>query len=194
VVTASVSEAVRDDRELLVALRDGGDGAFRALFERHADPVFSFVVKLVRDDALAEDVLQETFLRIHRGISTWEPARPARPWIYGIARNAALDALRQRKKADRLEDESARRAPAPERETVVPGAIRSEEAALVRAALASLPDETRALLVQRHGLGMELEELAASWSVNERTIRTRLGEAAARLATALSRAARGGAP
>jgi RNA polymerase sigma-70 factor (ECF subfamily) len=161
------------------------DAAFRELFLRYKDEIFVFVLRILRDRGRAEDVLQEAFFRVHLNLEHYDRTRSFRAWLYQIARNAALDALRIREKEDRLVDEKARRAEPPPGEPVLPEVARREADDRTRSALATLPGETRALLIQRHGHDMKLEELAQSWSCNERTIRTRLAQAAEKLAHAL---------
>lgn len=171
--------------ELARTHKEAAEAAFRALYDRYKDEVYSFLARLLRDDALAEDVLQEAFFRVYKSLERYERARSFRAWLYRIARNAALDAIRTRRKEERIAEEKARRAapvsdPSSEAE-------RRDEARKTEAALAALPEETRALLIQRHGLGMKLEALAESFACNERTIRTRLVAAAALLAKALEK-------
>jgi RNA polymerase sigma-70 factor (ECF subfamily) len=165
------------------------EAAFRALHDRHKDEVFSFLVHMLRDDPLAEDALQETFLRVYRAIDSYDPERAFRPWLYQIARNVALDTLRLLKKADRLEAVSAEgaRRGANRADPVVPEVERRESVERARAALEVLAPEARALLVQRHGLDMKIAELAESWSITEKTVTARLRAAAAKLAEVLSK-------
>jgi RNA polymerase sigma-70 factor (ECF subfamily) len=180
----TVPSEEQEERALVALARgreDSAEPAFKLLYERLRDEVFSFLVRLVRDDALAEDLLQETFLRVYRGLDRHHPERSFRAWVFQIARNAALDSLRGKKKDQRIAEESARRASEP-RSDLVPEVARREDEAGARAALEALPVEVRALLVQRHGLGMTLEELAQSHACTDRTILTRLRAAVTLLA------------
>jgi RNA polymerase sigma-70 factor (ECF subfamily) len=186
VTEPSIAQA--DDATLVDLARthkEAAETAFRALYERYKDEVYAFLARLLRDDALAEDVLQEAFFRVWKNLDRFERGKSFRGWLYQIARNSALDAIRVRLKEERLAAEKAKRDPG----EAPPSALDAEqkdEDARTRAALSALPDETRALLIQRHGLGMKLEALAESFSCNERTIRTRLTAAAALLARALT--------
>jgi RNA polymerase sigma-70 factor (ECF subfamily) len=178
---------VEQDDAALVALarerRDQLDPAFRELFSRHKDPIFAFLVRLLRDRELAEDVLQESFFRVFLNLDRFSPARSSfRTWLYQIARHTAIDMLRSKEKRERLFAEKAAESSPPEDED---SAVKAEQSTRAQRALETLPEETRALLIARHGLGMKLDELAASWSVNERTIRSRLLRAAESLARAL---------
>jgi len=176
-----------DDAALVVRARaelaGGSQAAFGELYRRHSAEVFRFVLKLTGDGALADDVVQDAFLRVLRSLDQFDERRSFRPWLARIARNAAFDALRERKKltAGRALTESSEPA---DTEFVRETASR-EAAAQARAALASLPEEQRALLVQRHEFGLTQAELADSWEVSERTIRNRLQAAVKSLTRAL---------
>lgn len=158
------------------------ESAFGALYDRHKDEVHGYLVRFLGDPELAEEALQESFFRAYRGLATFDASRPFRPWLHQVVRNTALDLLRARTKAragaERASERPARGASVEPLQELV----RREAIAGVGEALSRLPDETRALLLQRHGLGLKLDELAQAWSVTERTLRTRLHEAAGELA------------
>lgn len=184
-VALEIGSPAPDQDLALVALARGSAaekrGAFQKLYERHKDEVFGFLVRLVRDRALAEDVLQEGFVRVYAALDRYDPRRPFRAWLFTIVRNAALDAMRKARRRDET-------GPAAERaveSTALGEASRQEQVQAARRALARLPDESRALLVQRHALGMKLEELAESLACTERTVRNRLNAAADEFAQAL---------
>jgi len=177
----------RDDAALVRLARTGDAGredAALALHDRYKDEVFSFLVRLLGERELAEDISQESFFRLYRSLDRFDPERPFRPWLHQIVRNAALDALRARRKEKQMLANAA--APEKQHGSGVLGQLsKGEDARDARTALDALPEETRALLLQRHGLGMKLDELAASWSCTERTVRNRLHAAASELARAL---------
>ena len=87
-------EAVR----LCRARGEGAPAAFRFLFERHAVEVHRFLRRLLDDHESAEDAVQETFVRVHRGLDGFDEARPLRPWLFSVARNVAIDMVRARLK------------------------------------------------------------------------------------------------
>lgn len=180
----SRTEPAADDATLVARARAaGGEAAFAALYDRHKDAVFTFLVRFLGDRGLAEDVHQEAFVRVHLGLASFDPARPFRPWLHQIVRNAAIDALRSRRK-ERRAIEGAAKSEAVASEDELEHRERCERA---RDAFDALPDETRAVLFQRHGLGLSLDELAGAWSCTERTVRNRLRAAAAELAALLAR-------
>jgi RNA polymerase sigma-70 factor (ECF subfamily) len=147
----------------------------RALYERYKDEVYSFLAHLLADDALAEDAWHEAFTRAWLNIERCDPDR-FRPWLYQIARNSAFELRRIRTSRDRAAAEQP--VPAREVDPVPVEAQRREAVEIAQEVLRKLPAATRALLAQRHGLGMTLDELACSWGVSERTVRNRLDVAA----------------
>src|SRR5206468_11967917 len=77
--------------------RDGDVRAFEVLVTRHRKPVYNFVLRFVRDAAQAEDLLQETFLRLIKGADAYEKQAKFTTWLYTIARNLCVDAARRGK-------------------------------------------------------------------------------------------------
>jgi RNA polymerase sigma-70 factor (ECF subfamily) len=168
---------------------DDRKAAVEGLYEEHKDEVFAFLVRLVGDAALAEDLLHESFLRVHASFERYDAARPFRPWLYRIVRNTAQSALRKKKAASI--GEAVERAKQSDR--ILGDLTRRESVALAEAALASLDDEERSLLIQRHGLDMKLVELAESLECTERTVTNRLRSAAEKFTQAwVARTAKGG--
>ena len=88
--------AMTEAEAIRLCLAGGAEAqaAFRFIYDRHAPDVFRFQMKVLRDAGLAEDSVQETFVRLHRGLGGFDPERPLRPWVLTIARNVAIDLLR----------------------------------------------------------------------------------------------------
>src|SRR5437763_12027979 len=85
----------RTDEELLAAFQQGDVGAFEALLRRHRAPLFTFLLRMLGDRERAEDLAQETFLRIVKGAAAWEQRARFQTWLYTIARNLCVDASRR---------------------------------------------------------------------------------------------------
>lgn len=83
------------DEDVLAKLRDGDRDVFGALVRRYERELFGYLKRYLGDDELAADVFQNTFLAVFLKIDQYELGRPARPWLYTIATNQAIDALRK---------------------------------------------------------------------------------------------------
>src|SRR5258708_15705192 len=81
----------RTDEELLAAYQQGDTGAFELLLRRHRAPLFTFLVRMLGDRQRAEDLAQETFLRIVKGAQAWEHRARFQTWLFTIARNLCVD-------------------------------------------------------------------------------------------------------
>ncbi len=91
------------DEALFERYRSGDRGAFRTIIERHQPDLLRFLIRLVGDQAGAEDVFQEAFLQIHLSADTFDATRRFRPWLFTIAANKARDYLRRKGRRRTLE-------------------------------------------------------------------------------------------
>lgn len=133
--------------ELLERFAAGDLDAFETLFRQFQAEVYRWIVRIVRDPGVAEDLTVETFWRMHRAHARFDPKCNCGAWLRRIATNAAVDHLRQRRREDPLpEDLPAARNPDP--------AIQSETRQKILRALAGLPPRLR-IVVQ---LGLVEEE------------------------------------
>jgi RNA polymerase sigma-70 factor, ECF subfamily len=144
---------------------------FAALYERTFPRVYAYVASLLRDRASAEDVTAQAFERAYRKRSSYRARRGSREaWLFGIARNAALDELRRRKRRARLESEPV--------DDVAPNADDQLELSLrreaVRAALESLDGRERDLLALKFAGGLSNAEIARVLGLSETAAGTRL--------------------
>lgn len=169
------------DSDLVVRCLQAGrhyDEAFEALYKRHADRVFGFLLKVTGNRTAAEDALQETFLRIYKSLDRFDTRRDLTAWLLQIARYVAIDAFRVEKKVKRLEEHSAR-----ESYEVVGGeeatAEANERKRVVGEIMGALSIEDRSLLILRHFEGMTFKSIARIADCSARTAQNRV-EAAAR--------------
>src|SRR5256885_6017522 len=88
-------EREKTDEELLGEFQQGDAGAFARLLQRHRRPLYTFFLRMLGDRARAEDLAQETFLRIVKGAARWEHRARFQTWLYSIARNLCVDAARR---------------------------------------------------------------------------------------------------
>jgi len=155
-------EAPLDD-DLMQRFCRGDEAAFDMLYQRYAPPVLTYLTRMVRDPALAEDVLQTTFLSFVRARGRYESGTNVRAWIYAIATNAGRDAMRRaRSRLDRLTDTGD--APPTAAEGAGPrdpGAARAVERALMR-----LPLEQREAVVLSKLQDLSFEEIATALGIS----------------------------
>jgi len=95
---AHAGALMNSTEELVARVRAGDEEAFRLIFDRYSRPVLGFIFDMVGDRSLAEDLAQETFVRAYRGLQTLREETKLSTWLFGIARNCALEQLRTRRR------------------------------------------------------------------------------------------------
>ncbi|MCZ7590080.1 MAG: sigma-70 family RNA polymerase sigma factor [Gaiella sp.] len=173
---------LRTDEELLGLIAAGDRPAFEELYRRYARSVLGVALRRIGDRGRAEDAAQETFARIWRSASRYDPAR-GRPtsWLYTVARNAIVDGLRRRP------DPTV--ADPPEAAASDPGPAQAAEsewvAWRVHRALEVLPEHERSLVELAYWSGMSQSEIADYVGLPLGTVKTRTRAALGRLASEL---------
>ena len=181
------------DEQLLARLRAGQRDVFGTLVRRYERELFGYLRRYLGDDDLADDVFQNTFVQVYLKAGQYEPGRPVRPWLYAIATNQAIDALRRRnRRADQRADAVATPdedgQPRPLFELLpAPGdgppesADRAEQRELVRAAVDRLPDLLRQVVLLAYFQGLKYRDAADVLGIPVGTVKSRLHAALARL-------------
>jgi RNA polymerase sigma-70 factor, ECF subfamily len=173
-----------DDAELVLRVGEGDVSAYRELVQRHGPKLRSFGARLLRDPSEAEDVVQETFLRLWQRAGEYSPAARVTTWLHRIAHNLAVDRLRARGRATSLEEEEL---PVSAQQPVLLDEVRRARA--LEQALAALPERQAAALtlVHLHGLtgaeasevlGIGLEALESLLARGRRALKESLPDAA----------------
>lgn len=175
-------DAVGD--ELLLARASGGDAAaVDAFVDRFGDRVQGLLVRIVRDHAWADDLLQEVLVRALRDAHRYDDRWPVPVWLFRIARNLALDLLRREGRHRRRNDVvAARDAAAP---AAVTTAEHHEFQVALEDALQELPETFRTVFLLRDGEGLSYEEIAEVLSISVKTVSSRLHRARQQLRTLL---------
>lgn len=167
----SESERVEDELPLLMLAYQGGDAlAFDYLYTVLAPGLLGYLQSLTRDRGRAEDLLQETFMQLHKARATYLHGRPVKPWVYAIARNVFLmqrRAATRRGRREVLADEELPEVPIP------PEVESLADREMVRRALARLPDDRREVLVLHHIMGMSFKEVGAVLGISEGAAKVR---------------------
>ena len=173
----------RPDAQLVAAVARGDAAAFRILLERHSGAIHRLAYRMVGQASEAEDVTQETFVRLWTGAAAWRPDRGGglSPWLRRVATNLCLDRLRRRK---RLSD-----GPVPERvdERARPDAdlMARSLAEIAAAAVASLPDRQRAAIVLTYYEGLPNAAAAEAMQMNVKALESLLVRARVALRAAM---------
>ena len=173
------------DECLMAKFRDGEDAAFGPLYDRYKDKLYRFVAAFcVRDARLAEDRLQEIFLRVVKARGQYDPERKFSAWLYAIARNVCRDHYKgfvQQAKLfvlgqDELVESAGQR----------PHAVEDRELGeLVRAAVDALPEDAKAVFELREVEGLSHQEIAATLGISEANAKTTLCRAKKQLRQSL---------
>ena len=168
------------DERLMARLRAGDQEALRVLYGRHARSLYNFALRLLSDPAAAEDILQETFLRVYKNRTAYRSVATFKTWTFTIARNLCLDILRSAPRRTEVTDNLL-----PEAEDPTPTPLdhleQVEREAMVHQALALLPPEDREILLLSRYAGLRYGEIAAILGVSEDAVKMRAHRALTRL-------------
>jgi RNA polymerase sigma-70 factor (ECF subfamily) len=165
-----------DDTTLLSRALEGDTTAFELLVRRHADRLWRLARSVVQDDQLAEEVVQDTFLKAHANLATFRSDATVGSWLASICYHAAIDRVRL-KQLDVVSLEAARH----RRQEQADNDLRLVLAEIVE----ELPDDEREAFTLVHVLGYSREEAASIVNAPASTIRSRVARACTRLADAL---------
>ncbi|HYV65370.1 MAG TPA: RNA polymerase sigma factor [Myxococcales bacterium] len=170
------------DEELMVAYAAGDRRSFAALFGRWAPRLHGFFLRALGEPAAADDLLQVTFLNVHRARRKFRPLLSLRSWLFSIAAHALQDELRRRKRLP-LAPEKQQAAVA---DTLVaeeePVSVESRQRArAVRGALERLPESQRAVLYLHRFEQMSFAEIARVLGTSEGAVKLRAFRAYERL-------------
>src|SRR5579872_5165455 len=94
----AATAALDYDAELMLRVKEGDGASFAILLEKHRSPVIHFLYRMVQNQAVAEELAQEVFLRVYRSRSTYEPTAKFTTWLFRIATHLALNAIRDGRK------------------------------------------------------------------------------------------------
>lgn len=183
--------AALDDVTLARRVADRDEPALRELLRRHNQRLFRTARAILRDDAEAEDAVQEAYMKAIRAIGSFRAEAKLSTWLTRIAANEALERLRRRKRAEVLplepDVEPTPQDDAPQPDTPEQLAMRAEARRIVERRIDALPEAFRTVFVLRMVEEMTVEETSAALGVPEATVRTRLFRARSLLRESLAR-------
>lgn len=177
-----------DDADLIRRCRTGDPRAFRELVRRYERPVFSVLMRVVRRPEDAEDLAQETFVRVYRALDRYDPSRPFTAWLFTIASRLAIDHLR-RKRLPTMSLSQSDAGSSEERTIDVedpgprPDEVTShrEEEVQAQNLIDSLPEHYRIVVMLRHQQDLSYEEIAEALQLPLGTVKARIHRARALL-------------
>jgi len=195
-------EAVRAERDrdtaLVTRIKEGDDAAFRALFDHYHRRAYAVALGVVKNPEDALDVVQDAFVKVHKHIHNFQGSSSFYTWLYRIVMNLSIDHVRRKKRVKSLDydDGVARDAENVAGDgSILPGilngnpgktALRRELAQAIDAALATLPEYHRAVILLREVEGLSYEEMSKILEVPKGTIMSRLFHARKKMQSVLS--------
>ena len=177
-----MSEGDEELRGLMVRYQGGSLETFQEMYGQLAPGVRRYLLHLAGGSEIADDLLQETFLQMHRSRAAYNPAYAVRPWVFGLARNVFL---MNRRAARRWANIHESRKELPEF-PVLPEAERLGSQEEIRRGIAHLPAEQAEALLLHHEWGFSFEEIAGMLGISAAAARARASRGMADLRSALS--------
>lgn len=180
---------LQTDEALALGVQRGKQADLAELVQRHHSPLIGYLYRMTGGDrTLAEDLAQETFLRVIRGIQQYQHPRPFKPWLYMLATNLARDHYKraETRRATPMSDEISRQLEADDRPEDV--LLADDETRQVIEALATLPDHQREAVVLRYYQGLSHVEIAEALNIPTGTVKSRLSNGLSRLRELLGEA------
>ena len=184
-ITSGSGPEATQESDLVAASARGDQDAFRQLVERYRRLVLHVAYRSMGDMSLAEDVAQEAFIKVYRGLPKYRPEKPFVHWLHRVVANAVTDELRRRRPVGALEEEDTLAAPAGDDPETTVEARAVHQA--VRDAVGKLPQPYRDVIIlrafdelscQQIALTLRLPLSTVMWRLNmaKRLLRKQLGE------------------
>ena len=176
----AVAAALDYDAELMLRVKDGDGASFGVLLGKHRLSVIHFLHRMVQNQAVAEELAQEVFLRVYRSRSTYEPTAKFTTWLFRIATHLALNSLRDDKNErsqERLDDDSTElpvRQVSDRQPTVEQSMVYQARLDEVRRAVSGLPEKQRAAVLMHKYEEMEYSQIAKVLACSESAVKSLL--------------------
>jgi RNA polymerase sigma-70 factor, ECF subfamily len=157
-------------RALTREAREGSEAAFSAIFERFQAPIVNYIHRLVGDWDVANDLAQDSFLKAYNALPRTDESLQISPWLYRIATNTALDALRRRKRITWVPFKIDMEPVAPQSDY----APRQAEGDAIQHALQQVPADQRTCLVLNMYQGLSYKEIAETLGISVNLVAVRI--------------------
>lgn len=155
----------KKDNELVINFLAGNKKSFELLLKKDFKPVFNFLLQITKDKAIAEDLTQETFIKVWKNIRRFDPEKKFKTWLFTIAKNTAFDYFKKKKTipfSNFIDDEGNNRIENITEETILPDEIlnRQESIENFEKILSKLPDHYQIILKMRYKEDFSLREIS----------------------------------
>ena len=175
-----------EDGVLVARVRDGDIDALGELYDRYKSKVFRTATAITHDERIAEDILQEVFLRVNRYADSFDQTQPFEPWLYRITVNLSYSWTNKAKRWVNFFQNAIEQLKAPSRRDPERVTESREQRELLRRAINGLPDSHRVVIILYYLEGLSVNEVAYALGVPEGTIKSRLYYAREKLRDAIA--------
>jgi len=151
------------DEQLMSKVKMGEVAAFEILFARYQQPLFNFILRMLGDFHKAEDIFQETFLRVFRHAHKYDESYRFSPWLYQIARNLCLEEIRRQRKVETLpvdEEDDCQPIELWDKNTPDGQLEVAEAEQIVQSAILRLSEQQREVFILRENHGLSYDEIS----------------------------------
>ena len=175
-----------DDQQLIEAIQNGDTKAYTQLVHRYKDLVFTLAIRMLKHREEAEEVAQDTFIKVFKSLSKFKGDSKFSTWIYKVTYNTCLDRIKKNKK--HLNDVAIDEFTFNKIETIdnaLDNLIKEEKNALIKNCINKLPEDSCALLTLFYFDELSLEEISKIINIEANTIKVKLFRARKKLAVIL---------
>jgi RNA polymerase sigma-70 factor, ECF subfamily len=174
------------DYALIEAFQKGDEFAFVGIYNRYKNGVYAFCLKMLLDSEQAQDVTQETFVRVYENRARLLKTSSFKSWLFTIARNQCLNAIRRSSRHVAMNEEAERKLTSPD--TPISSMEKSEQVRFVTSFLETLKPDYREVIILREYQNLSYEEIAAVTRSTISSVKSRLFKARRKLALVIGKA------
>lgn len=168
----------RDDQQLVADFLSGDDASFEELVQKYLSPLYNFIFQFTRDEHVAEDLVQETFIKVWKNIARFDQKRSFKTWIFTIAKNTTFDYFKKKKSipfSSFIDEEGKNTLEAIDENAPLPDEVLEKDERIqdLERALEKIPELYRALLVLAYREDFSLMEISQILGEPYNTIKSR---------------------
>lgn len=172
--------------QLLLRISEGDESAFRIIYDQYRPKIYSYAFHFTESTVLADEVIQETFLKVWLKRSTLKEVDNFSAWLYAIARNYMYDALKAAAKEMQLRKSLETAEPINETEDIFQNKLNEQ---LLREALDQLSPQQRQVYTLSRDHGLKRHQIAEQLNISENTVKTHMSQAIKHIAAFIQRRA-----